>query len=229
MGAFVKKQFPGQSTAVIYQDDGFGKPILEGIQNELGKVDMAIPYVPSQVDFSSDVIKLKAAGIKVVMMATIAAAGAQVINQMASLDYHPARILTASACGYTGIFKTIASIDGTYCTAFLPAPGSSDPRWTAFASAMSKYEAGHAPDIYAAWGWLAGQVFYGALERVKGPITREALVNALGTMHGFDTIGGKLNYTPEAHEGLCCQVVWQAKKDHWETVAGSTFNGSTMK
>ncbi len=229
MGAFVKKQFPGQSTAVIYQDDGFGKPILEGIQSELGKVDITIPYVPSQVDFSSDVIKLKAAGVKVVMLATIAAAGAQVLNQMASLDYHPARILTASACGYTGIFKTIASLEGAYCTAFLPAPGSSDPRWAAFANAMAKYEPGHAPDIYAAWGWLAGQTVYGGLDRIKGPITRDALVSALDTLHGFDTIGGKLNYTADQHEGLCCQVVWQAKGDHWETAAGSMFNGSTMK
>ncbi|MGH7328445.1 MAG: ABC transporter substrate-binding protein, partial [Polyangiaceae bacterium] len=229
MGAFVKKNFPGQSTAVIYQDDAFGKPILEGIQSELGKVDVAIPYVPSQVDFSSDVIKLKSQGIKVVMLVTIATAGAQVLNQMASLNYQPARILTASACGYTGIFKAISSIDGTYCTAFLPPPGSNDSRWTTFADAMKKYEAGHAPDIYAAWGWLAGQVVYGGLQKIKGPITRDALVSALDSLRDFDTIGGKLNYLPDHHEGICCQVVWQAKKDHWELVPGSSFNGSTMK
>lgn len=229
MGAFVKKNFSGQSTAVIYQDDAFGKPILEGIQSELGKVDVTIPYVPSQVDFSSDVIKLKSQGIKVVMLATIATAGAQILNQMASLNYHPERILTASACGYTGIFKAISSIDGTYCTAFLPPPGSSDPHWTTFADAMKKYEPGHAPDIYAAWGWLAGQVVYGGLERIKGAMTRDALTSALDSLHDFDTIGGKLNYSPDKHEGICCQVLWQAKKDHWELAPGSSFNGSTMK
>ena len=229
MGAFVKKNFPGQSTAVIYQDDGFGKPILEGIQSELGKVDVAIPYVPSQVDFSSDVIKLRSQNIKVVMLVTIAAAGAQILNQMASLDYHPQRILTASACGYTGIFKAIASLDGTYCTAFLPPPGSTDARWTTFTDAMKKYQPSHAPDIYAAWGWLAGQVIYGGLQRVKGPVTRDALVTALDSLRDFDTIGGKLNYSPDHHEGICCQVLWQAKKDHWELVSGSSYNGSTLK
>jgi branched-chain amino acid transport system substrate-binding protein len=229
MGSFVKKHFTGQSTAVIYQDDAFGKPILEGIEDELGKVDLTIPYVPSQVDFSSDVIKLKSAGIKVVMLATIATSGAQILNQMAGLDYHPTRILTSSACGYGGIFKAIPTLDGAYCTAFLPAPGSNDPRWTAFADAMQRYEPGHTPDVYAAWGWLAGQVVYGGLQRIKGPITRDNLVAALDTLHDFDTIGGRLNYSPESHEGICCQVLWQAKGNHWEVVPGSLFNGSKLK
>ena len=229
MGAFIRKEFPGQSVAVIYQDDAFGKPILDGIQRVLGKIDVTIPYVPSQVDFSSDVIKLKSAGIKVVMLATIATSGAQILNQMASLNYHPTRILTSSACGYTGIFKAIATLDGSYCTAFLPAPGSKDPRWKTFEDAMKRYEPSHAPDIYAAWGWLAGQVFSAGVERIKGPITRDALVASLGTLENYDTIGGKLNYTPESHEGICCQVLWQAKGDHWVVVPGSLYNGSTMK
>ncbi|MEO9136781.1 MAG: ABC transporter substrate-binding protein [Casimicrobiaceae bacterium] len=229
MGAFVKKHFSGQATAVIYQDDGFGKPILAGIKSDLGKVDIEIPYVPSQVDFSSAVIKLKSAGIKVVMLATIATSGAQILNQMASLDYHPTRILTASACGYGGIFNAIASLEGTYCTAFLPPPGSPDPHWAAFADAMNKYAPGHAPDIYAAWGWLAGQVTYAGLEKIKGPITRDAFVTQLEALRNFDTIGGKVNYSAQRHEGSCCQLLWQAKGGKWEIVPDSAFNGSAMK
>jgi len=229
MAAFVKKHFAGQSTAVIYQDDGFGKPILAGIKSGLGKVDVEIPYVPSQVDFSSAVIKLKASGIKVVMLATIATSGAQILNQMASLDYHPTRILTSSACGYGGIFGAIASLEGTYCTAFLPPPGSSDPRWKEFADAMAKYSAGHPPDIYAAWGWLAGQVTYAGLEKIKGPITRDAFVAQLETLRDFDTIAGKINYSAQRHEGSCCQLLWQAKGGKWDIVPDSEFNGSGMK
>ena len=229
MGTFVKKHFGGQATAVIYQDDGFGKPILEGIKSDLGKVDIEIPYVPSQVDFSSAVIKLKSAGIKVVMLATIATSGAQILNQMASLDYHPTRILTASACGYGGIFDAISSLEGTYCTAFLPPPGSSDPHWAEFADAMSKYAPGHAPDIYAAWGWLAGQVTYAGLEKIKGPITRDAFVAQLEALRNFDTIAGKVNYSAQRHEGSCCQLLWQAKGGKWDIVPDSAFNGSAMK
>jgi len=229
MGAYVKNHFAGQPTAVIYQDDGFGKPILAGIKKALGKVDVEIPYVPSQVDFSSAVIKLKAQGIKVAMLATIATSGAQILNQMDSLDYHPTRILTSSACGYGGIFGTIKSLEGTYCTAFLPPPGSSDPKWAEFADAMGKYAPGHAPDIYAAWGWLAGQVTYAGLSKIKGPITRDALVTQLETLRNFDTIAGKINYSSERHEGSCCQLLWQAKGGQWQIVPDSDFNGSEMK
>jgi ABC-type branched-subunit amino acid transport system substrate-binding protein len=186
---------------------------------------MEIPYVPSQVDFSSAVIKMKSAGIKVVMLATIATSGAQVLNQMASLGYQPTRILTASACGYTGIFKTIASLEGSYCTAFLPAPGSTDPKWQGFVKAMGQYAPGQPADIYAAWGWLAGEVAVAGLERIKGPITRENFVAALDTLKDFPTIGGKLTYSAQAHSGICCQFLWEAKKDHWETVPDSEFDG----
>ncbi len=225
MGAFVKKRFPKQPVAVIYQDDAFGKPILEGVLSQIGKADMTIPYVPSQVDFSSAVIKMKAAGIKVVVLATIATSGAQILNQMASLGYKPERILTASACGYSGIFKTIASLNGTYCSAFLPAPGSSDPKWQAFVKAMGQYAPGKEANIYAAWGWLAGEVAVAGLRRVQGPVTRESFVKALDGLKDLDTIGGRLTYTAQSHDGICCQFLWQAKGDHWEVVPGSDFDG----
>ena len=229
MGAFVKKRFPGQSVAVIYQDDAFGKPIRDGVLSQIGKADMSIPYVPSQVDFSSDVIKLKSANIKVVILATIATSGAQILNQMASLGYKPTRILTASACGYSGIFKTIATLEGTYCSAFLPAPWSNDPRWQRFVKAMEQYEPGKDANIYAAWGWLAGEVAVAGLERIKGPITRENFVAALDTLNGVDTIGGKLTYTADNHGGICCQFMWEAQRDHWVVVPDSNFDGFASK
>lgn len=225
MGAFVKQRFANQPVAIIYQDDAFGKPIRDGILSQIGKAEMQIPYVPSQVDFSSAVIKMKAAGIKVVMLATIATSGAQVLNQMASLGYQPQRILTASACGYTGIFKTIPSLEGAYCTAFLPAPGSSDPKWQAFAKGMEQYAPGKEANIYAAWGWLAGEVAVAGLQRVKGPVTRENFVAALDSLRDLDTIGGRLTYTAQSHDGICCQFLWQAKGGRWENVKGSDFDG----
>jgi len=229
MGAFIKKHFPKQPVAIIYQDDAFGKPIRDGILSEIGRADMTIPYVPSQVDFSSDVIKLKSAGIKVVALATIATSGAQILNQMAGLGYDPTRILTSSACGYTGIFKTIPSLNNAYCTAFLPAPGSSNPQWQNFEKGMKQYEPGKAADVYAAWGWLAGEVAVAGLERIKGPITRDSFVAALNTLRDVDTIGGRLSYSAGAHDGICCQFLWQAKGDHWAVVPESKFNGLTGK
>lgn len=230
MGDFVKHHFPHDSVAVIYQDDAFGKPILEGITSELGRTpDMTLPYVPSQVDFSSDVIKLKSAGIKVVLFATIVTPAAQILNQMANLSYHPTRILTSSSCGYSGIFKTIASLEGTYCTAFLPAPGSDDPRLAVFSKAMQQYAPGHPAEIYAGWGWLSGEVAVAALRAIKGPITREKFVAALNGLHNFETIGGRLNYSADSHDGICCQFMWQAKSDRWTVLPDKPFDGSASK
>jgi branched-chain amino acid transport system substrate-binding protein len=230
MGDFVKRHFSHDSVAVIYQDDAFGKPILDGITSELGKApDMTLPYVPSQVDFSSDVIKLKSAGIKVVLFATIVTPAAQILNQMANLNYRPTRILTSSSCGYSGIFKTIASLEGTYCTAFLPAPGSDDPRLAVFSKAMQQYAPGHPAEVYAGWGWLSGEVTVAALRAIKGPITREKFVAALNGLHNFETIGGRLSYSADSHDGICCQFMWQAKGDRWVVEPDKPFDGLTSK
>ncbi|HTX03386.1 MAG TPA: ABC transporter substrate-binding protein [Candidatus Acidoferrales bacterium] len=225
MGAFVHKNFAGKKVGVIYQDDAFGKPVLAGITQTVGTIDVSIPYVPSQVDFSQAIAKLKASDVGVVILATLATTAAQILNEMPKLAYAPVRVMTASACGYASIFTTIPSLNGAYCAAFLPPPGSAGPQWTQFSKAMATYEPERKPEIYSAWGWLAAEVTVSALKRIKGPITRDAFVKALDETKNLQTLGGDLSYTPDDHKGICCMFMWQATGDHWSAVPGSTFNG----
>jgi branched-chain amino acid transport system substrate-binding protein len=129
MASFVKSHFKGKKAGVIYQDDAFGKPILAAVQATLGNDVETSAYTPGQLDFSDALLKFKSAGVDVIILATIAPPAAQILNALPKLDYHPERVLTSSACGYTGIFTTIDSLDGTYCAAFLPTPDASNPRW----------------------------------------------------------------------------------------------------
>jgi branched-chain amino acid transport system substrate-binding protein len=224
MGRFVKTHFAGKKTGVIYQDDGFGKPILAAVTSELGSVETA-SYTPGQVDFSDSLVKFKAAGVDVIVLAAIAVPAAQILNELPKLDYHPARVLTGSACGYRDIFKTIPTVAGAYCAAFLPTPDSHNAQWANYVKAMATFEPGHDADNYGAWGWLSGQVAVEGLRRIKGPITRDAYVAALDSISNFDTIGGPLGYSPADHHGICCQFIWEAKADHWVTVPGTNVDG----
>ncbi|GAC1415319.1 MAG: ABC transporter substrate-binding protein [Candidatus Velthaea sp.] len=224
MGSFVKSHFPGKKTGVIYQDDGFGKPILAAVQAILGNVETSA-YAPGQLDFSDALLKFKNSGVDVIVFATIAAPAAQILNALPKLDYHPARVLTSSACGYREIFQTVANLEGTYCAAFLPTPDSKEPQWKSFVAAMARFEPGHPAEIYSAWGWLSGQVAVEGLRRIHGPVTREAYTKALEGITKFQTIGGELSYSHERHSGICCQSMWEAKRGHWIAVRGSTFNG----
>jgi branched-chain amino acid transport system substrate-binding protein len=221
MATYAKTHFPGKKVAVIYQDDSFGQPILAAVKSVLGNVD-AVPYAPGQVDFSNAILRFKAANDDVLILATIAAPAAQILNALPQYHYTPERLLTGSACGYSGIFSAIHSLDGAYCAAFLPAPGSNDPQWKAFSDAMSRYEPGKPAEVYAAWGWLAGQVAVAGLEHVKGPLTRDAFVEALDGLRNVPTIGGELSYSSARHGGITSQFLWQAKDGHWVVVPGST-------
>jgi len=79
MGTFVKARFAGKKTGVIYQDDGFGKPILAADQSVLGDVETA-SYTPGQVDFSDALVKFKAAAVEVIVLAAIAVPAAQILK-----------------------------------------------------------------------------------------------------------------------------------------------------
>ena len=226
MATFVKNRFRGKKAGVIYQDDGFGKPILAAVQATLGADVPSSAYTPGQLDFSDALLKFKNAGVDVIILATIAPPAAQILNALPKLDYYPARVLTSSACGYTSIFTTIPTIEGSYCAAFLPTPDASNPRWKPLAAAMAKYESGKPAEIYSAWGWLAGEVIVEGLRRIRGPITRDAYVKALESIRNFTTIGGPLSYSHEHHSGICCQSIWEAKGGRWVAVPGSTVDGS---
>lgn len=60
---------------VIYQDDNFGKLVLKGVSEALADQGMNIAakagYKPGDVDFSSQVARLRDAGVDLVVMATI--------------------------------------------------------------------------------------------------------------------------------------------------------------
>lgn len=226
MATFLKTHYPGKKVGVIYQDDGFGKPILAAIESVLGHVE-EVPYSPGQVDFSSAIVKFKAAGVDAIVLAAIAAPAAQVLNALPRFNYAPIRVLTSSACGYSEIFKTIPSLEGTYCAAFLPTPDGSDAQWREFQAAMAKYEPGHPAEIYSAWGWLAGQVAVEGLRRVKGPITRDAYVAALESIKNYETIGGELSYGAAHHRGIGSQFMWQAKGGRWVVVPNSKVAGAS--
>ena len=226
MAEFVKTHLHSKKTGVIYQDDGFGRPILAAVKQTLGDAVDTSAYTPGQLDFSDALLKFKNDGVDAIVIAAIAPPAAQILNALTKLDYHPARVLTSSACGYTSIFTTIPSLDGAYCAAFLPTPDASNPRWRPLASAMAKYEDGKPAEIYAAWGWLSGEVIVEGLRRIRGPITRDAYVKALESIKDFPTIGGPLTYSHEKHAGICCQSVWQAKGGRWIAVPGSNVDGT---
>jgi branched-chain amino acid transport system substrate-binding protein len=219
MATFVKKA-GAKKVGVIYQDDGFGKPILAAIQGVLGQVE-AVPYSPGQVEFSNALVKFKSDGVDAIILATIAAPAAQILNELPRYNFSPMRVLTGSACGYSDIFTTIPTLDGTYCAAFLPTPEGKDAQWAQFEDAMAKHEAGHPAEIYSAWGWLAAQVAVEGLRRIKGPITRDAYVAALESIKNYRTLGGLLSYGNDRHGGITGQFLWQAKGGHWTVVPNS--------
>jgi branched-chain amino acid transport system substrate-binding protein len=188
---------------VLYQDDDFGKSLLQGVQNSGLKPALAISYDPTQTDFSPQAAKFKAAGAGAVIILAIPGPTTDFLNAMNSINYKPVRIMSQVSAIPQMTQTAPQEFPGSYIGAFIPTlTGTVTPRVKTFLSAMATYQPGKPASVFAAWGWTEAQVAVAGLMAVKGSITRDSYEAALNTLKNLQTMGGTINYTSSDHSGI---------------------------
>nr|WP_152977818.1 ABC transporter substrate-binding protein [Bradyrhizobium pachyrhizi] len=108
-GRYVAANHPGGKIAVIYQNDDYGKDILEGLKRGLGdKVGMivaAMSYEVSQPTIESQVVQLKASGADIFMNFCGPKFAAQAIRKIAELGWKPVQIVNIPASSIGSVIK----------------------------------------------------------------------------------------------------------------------------
>lgn len=97
-----------------------------------------------------------------------------------------------------------------------------NPETAAFVEWMERIAPGIVPDQYAADSWTATKAFFDALERVPGPLSREAFVAALRATERFDAGGmmGGIRLGRNLTNG--CLVGLQVVSGTWRRVTPGT-------
>ena len=204
LGQFAVQNLKLNKIGVIYQNDDFGKSLYQGFQNSGAKAAVAIPYDPTQTDFSSAVAQLKSAGVDGVVVFAIPGPAISIMNAMAAINFHPKLLLSQVSVAPSSYSAVNSSeIDGSYISAFIPPlTDSTNPQVAAFRSAMQKYEPGTPASVFAAWGWEAAQTAVAGLKATKGPLTRASYIAGLNTLSNLSILGGTISYSPTDHAGL---------------------------
>ena len=188
---------------VLYQDDDFGKSLLQGVQNSGLKPALAISYDPTQTDFSPQAAKFKAGNIGAVIILAIPGPTTDFLNAMNSINYKPVRIMSQVSAIPQMTQTAPQEFPGSYIGAFIPAlTGTVTAPVKTFLGAMTKYQPGKPASVFAAWGWTEAQVAVAGLMAVKGSITRDSYEAALNTLKNLQTMGGTINYTSSDHSGI---------------------------
>ncbi|MGC2195925.1 MAG: ABC transporter substrate-binding protein [Terriglobales bacterium] len=195
---------------VIYQDDAFGKAVLDGVKRAMEKyhtAPSALGTFPRNTTSVSD-------GLKTVMNARPAAvvlAGpyapvAEIVKQAHAAGWHPL-FLTVSFVG-TEEFIRVAGPDseGTVITQVVPPYDRTDfPTVALYRNLLEKYYPGTAPSFVSFEGFVDAMVLAEGLKRAGIDLTRDKLITAIESIHQLELgLGPKLtlNYSATDHQGF---------------------------
>ena len=192
-GRYIAKSRPTARIGVLYQNDGYGKELVAGLQRGLGKKAKLIVskqgYDVTDTDVKSQVARLKSKRANTLMVFATPKFAIQSYSSARLLGWRPLVFVNVVASASNTM--TIASLasskqqtEGSISLAFLKDP--INPRWTndkavkLFRTILKKYNGGEGlTDYYNVYGMSSAFTFFDALKHaVKNP-TRASVMRAV--------------------------------------------------
>jgi branched-chain amino acid transport system substrate-binding protein len=195
-GRYVAKTNPKARIGVLYQNDDYGKDMLAGLRNGLGKKAKLIKsrqsYDVTDDQVQSQVARLKAARVNTVMLFATPKFAIQTFVYARRLGWKPRVYVNAvsSAANIMGLATTGSSrkqTEGSISIVFLKDP--TDPKWRKdagtklYRSIMKKYKGGNPNDVYAVYGMSVAHTFVAALKKAGKKPTRASIMQAATSLN----------------------------------------------
>ncbi len=195
---------------VLYQDDPFGKAVLDGVKLALQKHN-AVPVGLGTFNRGSDEIdgglkEVMAAHPQAVVIAGPYAPTAAIVKQAHADRWRP-QFLAVSFVGTEEFIKEAgADAEGTIITQVMPPYDHSDyPTVALYRKYLAKYSPGEAPTFTSLEGFVDAMVVVEGLKRAGKDVTREKFISAIESIHEMNFgLGPRLilNYSATDHKGF---------------------------
>lgn len=195
---------------VIYQDDPFGKAVLDGVKLALQKHNAAPvglgTFMRNSVDVVGGVKEVMAAHPQAVVIAGPYAPAAAIVKQAHSNGWRP-QFLTVSFVGTEEFIKEAGQdAEGTIITQVMPPYDRTEyPTVELYRRCLTKYSPGEAPTFVSLEGFVDAMVFVEGLKRAGKDPTREKFIAGIESIHEMNIgLGPRLilNYGPSDHKGF---------------------------
>jgi branched-chain amino acid transport system substrate-binding protein len=195
---------------VIYQDDAFGKAVLDGVKLALDKhhaTPAALGTFPrNTVAVQAGLSAVRAANPDAVVVVGPYAPVAEILKEAHSTGWHPL-FLTVSFVGTEALIKEAGhDADGLVITQVVPPYDRLDlPSVKLYRESIEKYFPGSEPSFVSLEGFADAMVVVEGLKRAGADVTREKFIEGIESIHSMDIGLGpalKLSYGPEDHKGF---------------------------
>ncbi len=188
--------------AVVYQNDGFGKAVLTGVEKAMAKRNLKLlgtaTVERNTLNVGPSVKALAPLKPDMVIMALPYKAAAAMINATRAEGMAP-QFYTVSFVGPMALAKELGTNGaGVGVTQVAPFPWSINaPVVRDYQKAIGKAE----PSYVSLEAYIAAKVFVEGIKRAGRDLTREKLVGALESMRNYDAGGYPVSFSPTDHNG----------------------------
>jgi ABC-type branched-subunit amino acid transport system substrate-binding protein len=196
---YFKKKFPTDIGAVgaMVADLPSAQTAWAGEKYVMEKVGYHIVYAANygvaNTDFTSNVIAMKNAGVKILVVDSMAETYASaLLKNLVQQNFHPVVVLGAAT--YTA--KLVpdsggpAAVNGAFLdqstSLYLGQDASSIPAVATFLHWVNVASPGFKADLFTLYGWLSAQLFAQGLQNAGANPSRGSLLTQMGKINSFD-------------------------------------------
>ena len=191
-GKYIRAHVKNPKIAALYQDDDYGKELVNGLKKGLGPLASRVVstkgYDATASDVNSPVASLKASRANVFMIFATPKYAIQAYIQVNKLGWHPA-IYVNQVASASNVMKISAAssgktAEGSISIADFKDPTSptfkKDPAMKLYRQIMKKYASGaDVHDVYHVYAMAVSYTFIDALKRAGNPPTRTGIMRAV--------------------------------------------------
>jgi len=229
--AYILKELPGKTIAILYQNDDFGKDYVIGLREGLGDqanklIVMESSYETSAPTVDSQVVQIKGANPDIFINIATPKFAAQAIKKIGELNWHPVHFLTNVSGSIGGVMKPAGyeNDQGILSTAYLKDP--KDPEWQndqamgEWRAFMTKwYPEGDQDDASTVFAYGVAKGLEQVLKQCGDDLTRENVMKQAANLNfeiGIYLPGTRIKTGPTDFAPLEQLQMMRFKGETWE-------------
>ena len=193
---YIEAYYPERKIAVLWQNDQFGRDLLEGLQESLPdggrRIVVDITFDVSDKSIDTQIDLLRSSGADILVFDGAPAIAALALRRMADIDWHPVFLLNNASSSIANALRPagLQNAIGVISTAFLKDAG--DPAWRddgdmkEWSSFMDRYYPdGDKSDSNAVFGYAAASTLAEVLRKCGDNLSRENVMRQAKNLRGF--------------------------------------------
>jgi branched-chain amino acid transport system substrate-binding protein len=216
---YILKEKGLKKWGIFYQDDDYGKDVLNGTITQLKKHGLEAvateTYKRGSIDVSGQVAKLKNAGVEVVMLGTVYREGAPFMREKEKIGWDVQTVGIAPTATQTFVDLCGSSGIGHLNTFSNPQVDDVDrPGVVEFRTIMQKYFPDEKISEEALYGYIAAKTFVAGLQAAGKDLTRASLIKGLESLQDYDNgVTDKITFSAERHQGVTASYISKIEED----------------